>query len=130
MAWMPLEFFVQNAWRRLVGLKELPETEDLPDYRILRESEWCNEFERLMRNRLVMGAFRYGRNFENRSPDKPQYDRVGSIKRRCDLYIKTGNTEHLVDIANLAMMEFGEGQHPNRHFSSVDEQSYHCLPKG
>lgn len=74
-----------------------------------------------MRNRLIIGAFRYGRNFQGESSDKPQYDRVGRILRYCEQYQKTGNLEILVDIANTAMLEFGEGNHPDAHFSAIDD---------
>lgn len=63
-----------------------------------------------------MGYFRYGP-----MGKKPGYDNIGSVKKRIELYEQTGNLEHLVDIANLAMVEFVEGQHPNRHFSASDD---------
>jgi hypothetical protein len=65
-----------------------------------------------------MGALRYGR---LREIGKVKYDRLGSIKKRLDLYIKTGNDELLVDISNLCMLEFEEGVHPNKHFNFVDD---------
>jgi hypothetical protein len=34
--------------------------EPLPDLEQLRRTEWNPEFEKLMRNRLLMGAMRYG----------------------------------------------------------------------
>ena len=84
----------------------------------LRESEWSDVFEKLMRNRLVMGAFRYNCIHE---PNKVQYDRVSAMFRRLTKYVETGNTELLVDIANLALLEFEEGDHPNKHFRSEDD---------
>lgn len=82
----------------------------------LRKSEWCEQFIIYMRNRLLMGYFRYGP-----MGKKPGYDNVGSAKKRLDLYEKTGNLEHLVDVANLMMCEFVDGKHPNRHFYSTDD---------
>ena len=73
-----------------------------------------------MRNRLVMGKFRYG--------DKKDYDRIGGIRAKLDMYMKTGNTEFLVDAANLALLEFKIGNHPNKHFKSVDDK-YHVEVK-
>lgn len=84
----------------------------------LRESEWSKEFEELMRNRLVMGAFRYDK---MRTPGKPQYDRIESCLMRLRKFQETGNLEHLVDVANLCLMEFVEGCHPKKHFSSTDD---------
>ena len=84
----------------------------------LQESEWSPSFESMMRNRLIIGAMRYGR---LSMPGKKDWDRIGSIKTRVDAYIKTGNLEHLVDIANLCLCEFVEGRHPKRHFHSTDD---------
>jgi hypothetical protein len=87
-------------------------------YEKLKETEWSPRFEALMRNRLIFGAIRYGC---LNAPGKPQYDRAASIANRLAKYTATGNLEHLVDIANLAMCEFEEGQHPRKHFKSIDD---------
>lgn len=84
-------------------------------YENLVDSEWSAEFEALMRNRLIMGALRYGlisdpAKVKNREPSGP------NIRARLELYEATGNTEWLVDIANLALLEFVEGNHPLKHF--------------
>ena len=81
-------------------------------------SEWSIDFEQLMRNRLVNGSFRYGCLGDK---NKPQYDRVSYIERCITDYKLTGNLECLVDIANLALVEFVEGKHPRRHFKAVDD---------
>ena len=41
--------------------------------------------------------------------------------QKAKLYQETGNDEILVDIANLAMVEFIEGNHPNKHYKAVDD---------
>lgn len=87
----------------------------------LFRTEWLPDFENYMRARLVMGALRYGRNFSNRPKNKPQYDRLASARKRLDLYEQTGNDEILVDVANLMMLEYGEGIHPTKHFRAQDE---------
>ena len=87
----------------------------------LRKSEWSRKFETLMRNRLVMGAVRYGR----MNTAKPKYDKIPSIIERVKKYQKGGNLEHLVDVANLALLEFEEGSHPLKHFSSIDNHNFH-----
>lgn len=84
----------------------------------LVSTEWSQEFERLQRNRMFMGALRYGR---LGAAGKPQYDRCTDIKRRVSKYKDTGNLEYLVDAANLCQCEFVEGDHPNKHFSSADD---------
>jgi len=84
----------------------------------LRQTQWSDEFEQYMRNRLIMGSFRYGL---LGAPGKPQYDRVSYARRCLDSYKKTGNLECLVDAANLALVEFVEGEHPKKHFRSDDD---------
>lgn len=93
-------------------------------FRTLASSQWSDTFETLMRNRLQMGLFRYGR---LGAKNKPLYNMVDSIIARARAYQRTGNDELLVDIANLALVEFVEGKHPLKHFSAVDD-GQHCKP--
>ena len=92
----------------------------VPSYETLQSTQWSSEFEKLMRNRLIMGAFRY-ETFEEkrRSPGKYDYAKAGAA-RLC-LYLFDGNLEHLVDAANMCLLEFEFGNHPNRHFQSIDD---------
>lgn len=90
-------------------------TESLED---LTRTEWLEAFEKLMRNRLLMGRFRYG--LMNRTTDR-NYVRIGSAMRRLERYQETGNLEFLVDAANLCLMEFEHGEHPNKHFTAADD---------
>lgn len=101
---------------RRAGLMEIPP----PKFTLkqLERSQWSDKFEIYMRNRLLMGGLRYGLFGD---PKKHKYDSVSSIKKRLALYEETGNTEYLVDIANLCMVEFVEGNHPNKHFSATDD---------
>ncbi len=118
------DLFLNNLWRDMCGLPEIEE----PHFDIdkLRETEWSPRFERFMRNRLVVGAFRYGL---INAPNKRQWDRMGRIKVECDLYAEDGNLERLVDIANMCLLEFEEGKHPKRHFKALDDQ-IHTAAKG
>jgi hypothetical protein len=110
-------YYDKNRYRLSQGIAEMV---DSGDYLIdqLRDSEWSIEFETLMRNRLVMGALRYGK---LHASGKPPYDRVTSCKRRLDLYAQTGNLEYLVDAANMCLLEFEESVHPLRHWESIDD---------
>ncbi len=87
----------------------------------LRKTQWSDTFEDLMRNRLIFGGMRYGI-FGKKN--KPKYNNVESITKRLKKYELTGNTEHLVDIANLCMVEFVEGVHPLKHFSASDDTEH------
>lgn len=87
----------------------------------LERSEWSPNFEKLMRNRLLQGAVRYGK---LHAPGKPQYDRVRGARKRLGQYEQTGNLELLVDVANMMLLEFEEGRHPLRHFGVTHDD--HC----
>ena len=99
----------------------------------LRESEWSPRFERFMRNRLIMGSFRYQQFSEKRS--KPwNYDTAGEAIKRINRYQEDGNTEHLVDAANMCLLEFEFGHHKKKHFASIDDgehtkKTQPCLPR-
>jgi len=96
----------------------------MPDLDELRRTEWSLEFENLMRNRLIMGGFRYGLFAEHQARGKNGYDNIGSAIQRLQEYQKTGNMEHLVDAANLCMKEFLVGDHPNKHWDAADDKNH------
>ena len=117
------QFFLNNLWKWKCGLPEddynqAKTVDKTMTYESLRKTEWSDEFENLMRNRLLMGAFRYGK---IREQNKPNYMRMQSAERRMKLYEETGNDELLVDIANLCLLEFMIGKHPKKHFNSIDD---------
>jgi hypothetical protein len=101
----------------LLTNKGLVDTQLLPSIECLAVSEWSTEFEQLMRNRLIFGAYRYG----VMKKEARQYDRVGSIQRRLDAYLKDGNRERLVDIANICLLEFVEQNHVRSNFNALDD---------
>jgi hypothetical protein len=74
-----------------------------------------------MRNRLLMGSFRYALLGDK---NKPRYDRLANIEKRISVYKETGNDELLVDIANIALCEFVEGEHPKKHFYAEDDKNH------
>lgn len=96
------------------GIVELVEPAPSLDDIIRLQS--CPEFERLRQNRMVMGYLRYGGLRSQIGCNK--YDNVGSIKQRLATYERDHNREHLVDIANLAMVEFVT--HPDYPFKAAD----------
>ena len=115
--------YLSNLWRWKCGLEEIDfskvENISLED---LRKSEWSNEFEELMRNRLLLGALRYGKMGHGSIPEgKPKYDRCDSIRKRLKFFEETGNAEWLVDIANMSLLMFEERVHENFHFSASDD---------
>ena len=63
----------------------------------VREVQVDNEFVVMMDNRMLNGYYRYGPVMGYR--DCP-INFVGAILDRLEGFMKTGNTEHMVDIAN------------------------------
>lgn len=110
--------FLRRAWRLMAGRHAGVGRKRMPPLSILLQTEWSREFEQRMRDRLVMGALRYG---QMGDPDKPTYDRISSVIRRLQAYRATGNLEHLVDAACLLLLEFVEGVHPLRHWGASDD---------
>ncbi len=94
----------------------------------LEKTEWVPLFEKLMRNRLVMGALRYG-TLERKRKIGHKWDLMGAVEKKAALYNETGNTEYLVDIANYCLLEFECGSHPKKHFKALDNHHDHCKMK-
>ena len=74
-------------------------------YEMLTRTEWSPEFEQLMRNRLVMGALRYGLINDKR---KPAWNKPLRIVLEIAAYLRDFNKERLVDIANMCLLMFVE----------------------
>jgi len=115
----PIQWFFRQAWRRLVGLPEEAEPAKMPDLDEIKRRQWNDEFIELMKNRFVVGAFRYGFFGSQR-----HYDHMEAIERKARLYRETGNDEFLVDIANYALAEFTVGVHPTKHFHGMDDHHH------
>ena len=112
-------FFLKNLWRWKCGVPEETQKKKKPlTLERLRKSQWSPRFEQLMRNRLLIGGFRYPPLDEQ---EQGAYDRIGSIRKRLKKYKKSGNMEYLVDSANMCMVEFMKCAHPKAHFKSVDD---------
>lgn len=108
-----------DAIRARVESQILPPIRPRPSLDELREKQWSPAFERLMRNRLIIGACRYETFDEKRANN--QYKIMESIKERLAKYEDTGNQEHLVDCANLLMIEFECPTHATPHFEASDD---------
>ena len=81
---MNRQFFMKNLWLWKCGKPEIQPKKNI-NFGELAESEWCEEFETLMRNRILMGAFRYGLIDFARNSNKPKYDRIGSMIKRLEM---------------------------------------------
>ena len=81
-------------------------------------TEYSERFDEYRKNRMVCSFFKYG--FAKKNYESGLVDSMASLKLRLNAYIKTGNTEYLVDVANFAMLEFMYPQHKKAHFKSTD----------
>ncbi len=120
-----MKTITQHIREHLLSALGIVSSTPLPPLEVLKESEWSPKFEKLMREGLLIGAFRYGL---LNAPNKKQFNRIKDIRHRSRLYEKTGNVEYLRDIANMALLEFEEGYHPNKHFRHTDD-GYHTEEK-
>lgn len=116
------QFLRNRVEQRILG----PVGDKTESHASLVMTEWSFLFERLMRNRLLVGRFRYGK---MNDPSKGDYDCVKSAITRLRMYQKDGNLEHLVDCANLCLVEFVHGKHPLKHFNAGDDAGEHCERK-
>ena len=111
-----MKTITEHIRSRLLRDLQPAKTYDLSE---LRETEWSDEFEQRMRNRLLMGVFRYARLYDK---EAPRFDHIGSIIRRAQKYLNDGNKEHLVDVANYALLEYVRPHcHPNPSWSPADD---------
>jgi len=114
--------FTHDAIRASLNKKIRPDPRPRPPLDSLKQTEWVPEFEQYMRNRLVMGAMRY-ETFEEKMKGN-KYNCIEYIIRKCKEYKITGNLECLVDLANVAMIEFAAPHHPHPHFTPGDDTSH------
>ena len=99
-------------------------TEPAPSLDVIARMQSCPIFEEYRKNRMIMGYFRYG-SLQSQI-GRAKYDNIGSIEKRLSIYKSDHNREHLVDIANLAMVEFAT--HPNYPFRPSDD-GVHAVKK-
>jgi len=117
--------FLNDLWEDMTGLQfpkpEVPDPEPeerkptLPEQMI---TEWDDEFEMLMRNRLIVGSMRYGPMAEQ---DYAKYDLPKDAQNRIDKYKKTRNLEHLVDAANTIMLAYIHGRRNGEELKPIDD---------
>lgn len=126
---MAIEWFFRQAWRWKAGRWCCGSADESPvapgghpSLEELRETEWNPEFVTRMQNRLVMGSFRYGLWVR---PEKWDSDFIAGIRKKLVAYEESGNTEHLVDVGNYALLEFTRPKHPDAHFRAEDDHC-HC----
>jgi hypothetical protein len=110
--------FIKNLWLWKCGKPEKDIKKKKLNIKDLVKSEWSKEFEILQRNRLLIGAFRYG-TFARQ--DYSKYNLTQEIKNRVERYENDKNLEHLVDAANICQLAFIHGQRLGHKLVAIDD---------
>ena len=99
--------------------EEIGVRDDLTKLDEILAQEFSEEFVNGMRNRIIHGYMRYGpASYNATTVDLPK-----AAKDRIEKYLETGNTEWLVDAANMVMLEFMYPQHRGAHFHADGDES-------
>lgn len=72
-------------------------------------------FVQRMANRLIVGLYRY-----NSGAPLHRFRFLTRLKLELAAYERTGNQEHLINVANYAHLEMEAPEHPTAHFKEVD----------
>lgn len=127
--------FLRDSWRLNAGYTDTVVLNGVSGIDELKRTEWSIKFEQLvrsknplvyepffvaMKNRLVMGSFRYGR---LNATGKANFDRMARIKSEIELFNKDHSIERLVDIANMCLLEFEEGTHDKSKLVAITRRS-------
>src|SRR5262245_11826200 len=84
------------------------------------ELESSLQFHQLMVDAMSMSYSVYGR---VRDAFPAKVDAIASLELRLKKYKETGNTEHLVDVANYAMFEFMYPKKEGAHYKPTDSKA-------
>ncbi len=84
------------------------------------KQDFSEDFVQKMRNRIIVSHYKYGW-VKDTYPKLA--DAVACLEQRLALYKETGNTEHLIDVANFAMIEFMHPRHDDAHFKGTDSDA-------
>lgn len=84
----------------------------------LMDTEYCEEFDTLRKNRVAISYYKYG---SARINFKRGYVKaIGSMKKCLKKYEETHNKEYLLDAANYLMFEYMFPQYPDAFFKATD----------
>lgn len=83
-------------------------------------SEFSPTFLRGMLSRMGVSFYKYGK-IKDGFPSK--IHAVDSLEQRLEMYKEDGNTDHLMDVANFAMIEFMHPSHPDAHYIPQDSDT-------
>lgn len=86
----------------------------------LQATEYSLDFDEKRKNRAAVSFYKYGSakiNFGQRLVEA-----LPTMQKCIDKYLKTGNTEYLLDAGNYIMFEYMYPTHENAHFRATDTE--------
>jgi len=86
----------------------------------VKATETSVRFHKLMDGAMGVSFYKYGPVSEG-YPER--VNAIESLKLRLREYVKTGNVEFLVDVANFAMIEFMHPKHPRAFYKATDSNA-------
>lgn len=99
----------------------------LTDRSAILDKDFNFKFINSMKNAIETSYYKYG-NAHKTYPELAQAYRC--IQERLELYLKTHNTEYLVDIANFAMIEFTYPSFDDAKYTPTDSDQSPGLADG
>lgn len=84
------------------------------------DAEYSELFDVLRKNRMKVSFYKYGPLANNYGENLG--NAMSSLDTCIQDYLKTGNTEKLVDAANYLMIEFMYPKHNTAHFKAMDNE--------
>lgn len=107
--------------RNLWSLRLLEKAGVCPTLAEIKEMQISEDFLQKMRNRAMFAFFRYG---GSNLTNGLVFDQVEEAGKKITRYLRTGNTENLVDAANYCMVAYMSDNHPDKHFESQDDSPH------
>lgn len=92
-------------------------------------TEFNEIFVEAMRKRMAVSFHKYGTMADAAAKG---VDQIASAEVRINRYLETGNTEWLIDAANMLMIEFTHPRHKDAHYRPTDshESPGRVIPNG
>lgn len=88
------------------------------EVRLTEPTEVSEQFLQGMADRMAVSMMKYGPWATNGGKE----DVHAQVELRWQAYLRTGNTEYLMDVANLAMMEFMQPQREGAYFEPTGSE--------
>ena len=89
----------------------------MKSYEEILETEYSEDFDKKRKDAMVTSFYKYGMAKLNYPHN---VNAIETLEKRLNQYKITGNAEWLVDVANMAMIEFMLPRHKKAHYRPTD----------